>query len=81
MDFKGHHIRKIMERKYQEFVYGQEALFTWQCSGINTCAWCYEIEAKGAMPLSWFPIDHINGRCKLKPVNPDEYSEEYKRLF
>lgn len=81
VDFKGHHIRKIMERKYQEFVYGQEALFTWHCSGINTCAWCYEIEAKGAMPLSWFPIDHINGRCKLKPVNPDEYSEEYKRLF
>ena len=81
VDFKGHHISRIIERKYQEFVYGQEALFHWVCSGINTCAWCYEIEAKGAMPLSWFPIDHINGRCRLKPANPDEYSEEYKRLL
>lgn len=81
VDFKGHHIRKIIDRKYNEFVYGQEALFTWHCSGINTCAWCYSIEAMGAMPLSWFPLDHINGRCVLKPVYPDEYSEEYKRLI
>lgn len=80
VDFKGHHIRKIIERKYDEFVYGQEALFSWHCSGINTCAWCYEIEAMGAMPLSWFPLDHINGRCSLKPVYPDEYSEEYNMI-
>lgn len=80
VDFKGHHIRKVIERKYDEFVYGQEALFYWRCSGINTCAWCYEIESMGAMPLSWFPIDHINGRCVLQPVNPEEYSEEYNMI-
>ena len=80
VDFKGHHIQKIIDRKYNEFVYGQDALFTWHCTGINTCAWCYEIEAKGAMPLAWFPLDHINGRCWLEPVNPDEYSAEYMRL-
>jgi len=81
IDFKGHHIKKTIERKYDEFVYGQDALFTWHCTGINTCAWCYEIEAKGAMPLSWFPLDHINGRCWIEPVYPDEYSEEYTNLM
>ena len=80
VDYKGHHIQKIIDRKYNEFVYGQDALFTWHCTGINTCAWCYEIESKGAMPLSWFPLDHINGRCWLEPVNPDKFSDEYMRL-
>ena len=75
-----HHIEKIIERDYMLFVYGQEALFKWKCSGINTCAWCYEIEAMGAMPLSWFPVDHINGRCVLIPVKPEEYSDEYKEI-
>jgi len=81
IDFKGNHIEKIINRKYQEFIYGQEALFTWHCSGINTCNWCYSIEAKGAMPLSWFPLDHINGRCVLKPVNPDVFSDEYNDII
>lgn len=81
VDFKGNHVWKLINRKYDEFVYGQDALFTWNCSGINTCDWCYSIEAKGAMPLSWFPLDHINGRCVLKPVNPEVYSDEYKRLI
>lgn len=80
VDFKGHHIRKIIDRKYQEFVYGQDALFIWVCSGRNTCAWCYEIESMGAMPLSWFPLDHINGECVLRPVNPDSYSKEYNEI-
>lgn len=75
-----HHVEKVIERDYMIFVYGQEALFRWRCSGINTCAWCYEIEAMGAMPLSWFPVDHINGRCVLIPDNPDEYSDEYKEI-
>lgn len=77
--YKADYIQKRVNRAYQEFVYGQEALFYWVCSGINTCAWCYEIEAMGAMPLSWFPIDHINGRCELRPVFPDQYSDEYIR--
>ena len=81
IDYKGHHILKIIDRKYNEFIYGQDALFKWVCSGINTCEWCYEIEAKSPMPLSWFPVDHINGRCKLVPVNPDEYSEEYRKVI
>lgn len=78
--FKGHSIRKIIERKYDEFVYGQEALGRWVCSGVNTCAWCYEIEAMGAMPLSWFPIDHINGNCRIVMENPNVYSEEYNMI-
>lgn len=75
-----HHAKKVIEREYLSFVYGQEALFRWRCSGINTCAWCYEIEAMGAMPLSWFPVDHVNGRCVLIPDNPDEYSDEYMEI-
>lgn len=75
-----HHVEKVIEREYMTFVYGQDALFQWKVSGINTCAWCYEMEAMGAMPLSWFPVDHINGRCWLEPVNADEYSDEYKQI-
>lgn len=81
IDFKSNQIRKIINRKYQEFIYGQDALFYWVCSGRNTCAWCYTIEAKGAMPLSWFPLDHINGECVLKPVNPNEFSDEYNQII
>lgn len=80
VDFKGHHIRNLVERNYLGFVYGQEALFKWVVSGVNTCAWCYEIASMGAMPLSWFPVDHVNGHCVLVPVNPDVYSEEYNQL-
>ena len=75
-----HHAKKVIEREYLSFVYGQEALFYWRCSGINTCAWCYSIEAMGAMPLSWFPVDHINGNCVLEPANPDKFSDEYTEL-
>ena len=77
IDYKAQSIQKQIKRNYLEFVYGQEALFYWKCSGINTCAWCYEIEAMGAMPLSWFPVDHVNGRCELVPVLPDVYSDDY----
>lgn len=67
-----------VQRDFLEFVYGQEALFRWVVSGRNTCAWCYEIEAMGAMPLSWFPVDHPNGGCRLVPDKPDEYSDDYR---
>ena len=79
-DFNAQYVKKNTERDYIEFVYGQEALAKWCVTGINTCAWCYELEAMGAMPISWFPVDHPNGRCWLEPVNPDEYSEQYKRV-
>ena len=74
---KGHYLNKKTDRLYKELVYGQEALFYWICSGINTCAWCYDIEAMSPLPLSMLPIDHINGGCRQEPVFPDEYSEEY----
>lgn len=77
---KGDYLNKKADRTYKEFVYGQEALFYWICSGINTCAWCYEIEAMSPLPLSMLPIDHINGMCKQEPVFPDEYSEEYLKV-
>ena len=81
VDFKAQYARKRVERGYLEFVYGQEALFRWRVSGINTCAWCYEMEAMGAMPLSWFPVDHVNGMCWLEPVAPNEYSKEYDEMI
>lgn len=75
-----HYIDKSIDRDYMSFVYGQEALARWRVSGINTCAWCYEMEAMGEMPLSWFPVDHVNGNCWLEIVNPDGYSDEYKEI-
>lgn len=75
-----HYIEKSIERDYLSFVYGQEALARWKVSGINTCPWCYEMEAMGEMPISWFPVDHVNGRCWLEIVNPNEYSDEYKEI-
>ena len=76
-----HHATKLIERSYLSFVYGQDALFYWRVSGINTCEWCYANERMGAMPLSYWGVDHINGRCMLEPANPDEYSKEYIQLW
>lgn len=80
IDYNAQYARNRVAREYQTFVYGQEALFYWRVSGINTCAWCYELEAMGAMPLSWWPVDHPNGNCVLVPVLPDVYSDEYMEL-
>lgn len=80
IDYNAQYTRNRIERSYLEFVYGQEALFYWKVSGINTCPWCYDLESMGAMPLSWFPVDHPNGRCWLEPVLPDVYSDEYVTL-
>lgn len=80
IDYNAQYTRNRITREYQSFVYGQEALFYWRVSGRNTCAWCYEMEAMGAMPLSWFPVDHPNGHCWLVPVLPDVYSDEYVEL-
>ena len=80
IDYNAQYTRNRINREYLRFIYGQEALFYWRCTGINTCAWCYEIEAMGAMPLSWFPVDHPNGGCWLEPVLPDVYSDEYVEI-
>jgi len=77
IDYNAQYTRNRITRSYQEFVYGQEALFYWNVSGVNTCPWCYELEAMGAMPLSWWPVDHPNGNCWRTPVLPDVYSDEY----
>ena len=81
IDNNAQYTRNRVEREYLEFVYGQEALFQWVTAGRNTCAWCYEVEAMGAMPLSYFPVDHPNGHCSLKPVYPDDYSYEYQKVL
>ena len=80
IDYNAQYTRNRLTREYQTFVYGQEALFYWRVSEINTCPWCYELEAMGAMPLSWFPVDHPNGRCWLEPVLPDVYTDEYMEI-
>ena len=77
IDYNAQYTENRIARSYLEFVYGQEKLFYWRVSGVNTCPWCYDLEAMGAMPLSWFPVDHPNGNCWLEPVIPDDYSDEY----
>ena len=77
IDNNAQYVSHVIAREYLSFVYGQEKLFYWRVSGVNTCPWCYEMEAMGAMPLSWFPVDHPNGRCWLEPVIADDYSDEY----
>lgn len=76
-----HHGEKIVERKYLEFVYGEDALFDWIPSGINTCPWCYMIAESCPLPLSALPVDHINGRCSIVPHFPEKYSDEYVDLM
>lgn len=76
-----HHGEKVVERKYLEFVYGEDALFDWVPSGINTCPWCYMIADMSPLPLSQLPIDHINGRCSIVPHFADKYSDEYNDLM
>ena len=77
VDYNAQYSKNVVDRSYLEFVYGQEALFYWRVAGRNTCAWCYEMESMGAMPLSYFPVDHPNGHCWLEPVLSDVYSDEY----
>lgn len=77
IDYNAQYTRNRVNRSYLEFVYGQEKLFYWRVTGVNTCAWCYELANMGAMPLSWFPVDHPNGNCWLEPVIPDDYSDDY----
>lgn len=81
IDYNAQYGRNVVEREYLSFIYGQEALFHWNVTGVNTCPWCYEMEAMGAMPLSWFPVDHPNGGCWLTPANPDEYSDRYNEII
>lgn len=75
-----HHVGNVIERNYLEFVYGQDAPARWITAGRNTCEWCYMIEGMGIMPLSWFPVDHVNGHCHIEIVYPDQYSEVYQEL-
>ena len=76
-----HHGEKVVERKYLEFVYGEDALFDWIPSGINTCPWCYMVANSCPLPLSALPVDHINGRCSIVPHFPNKYSDDYLDLI
>lgn len=80
IDYNAQYAKNRIRREYQSFVYGQEALFYWKVTGVNTCAWCYDLADMGAMPLSWFPVDHPNGGCWLEPVLPDVFSDEYVEI-
>lgn len=76
-----HHGEKVIERKYLEFVYGEDALFDWIPSGRNTCEWCYMIADMSPLPLYMLPVDHINGACTIKPHYPERYSSDYLDLM
>lgn len=76
-----HHGEKIVERKYMEFIYGEDALFDWVTSGRNTCEWCYAVESLNPQPLSALPVDHINGGCRIVPHDPTQFSDEYNDLM
>lgn len=80
IDYKTQSINNHIDRKYKEFVYGETALFDWICSGINTCAWCYMVEAESPLPLNMLPVDHPHGRCRVEPHNPDVFSSEYLKV-
>lgn len=77
VNFNADTVSQEVDRSYLNFVYGEDALFQWVCSGRNTCAWCYMLEGLGPKPLEFFPYDHPNGNCVLEPVNPTDYSDLY----
>lgn len=80
VEFNAQFAKKLIDRTFLKFVHGDEALYDWIPSGINTCAWCYMIADRSPMPLSMLPVDHINGRCKIRLHTPDVYSDEYKKI-
>ena len=80
VDYNAQNGKKIIERIYLEFVYGEDALFDWITSGRNTCEWCYYIESLNPQPLRALPVDHVNGGCVVRPHSPLDYSDEYKKL-
>ena len=80
IDYKTQSVSKAITRKYNEFVYGEDALFEWVCSGRNTCAWCYMIESESPMPLNMLPVDHPYGECRQIPHDPNKYSDDYIKV-
>ena len=80
VDFNAQFAKKLIDRTFLKFVHGEEALYDWIPSGINTCEWCYMIADRSPMPLSMLPVDHINGRCRVRLHTPDVYSDEYKEI-
>lgn len=80
VEFNAQFAKKLIDRTFLKFVHGEEALYDWIPSGINTCPWCYMIADRSPMPLSMLPVDHINGRCKIRLHTPDVYSDEYKEI-
>ena len=80
VEFNAQFAKKLIDRTFLGFVHGEEALYDWIPSGINTCEWCYMIADRSPMPLSALPVDHINGRCRVRLHTPDVYSDEYKEI-
>lgn len=71
-------IKGGVERKFLEFVYGEDHLFYWVPSGRNTCEWCYMLADMSPLPLKAFPKDHPNGACRLVPI--EDYYDEFGGL-
>ena len=80
VEFNAQFMDKLIDRSFLEFVHGEEALYDWIPSGINTCPWCYMVADNSPMPLRMLPVDHINGRCTIRLHTPDVYSDEYKEI-
>lgn len=80
VDYNTGNTVKWVEREYLVFVYGEDALFNWICSGVNTCEWCYSVERGNPYRLSELPLDHINGHCKIVPVYPDDFTDDYLKV-
>ena len=65
------------KRNVDEFVYGSDKLYYWLTANDDkVCAWCQLQQSLPPRRLSEIPLDHINGRCELEPVDYT-YSDEY----
>lgn len=65
------------KRNTYKFVYGEDKLYRWLCvNDLKTCSWCLAQQSLPPRTLDEMPLDHINGRCELEPIDYT-YSDEY----
>lgn len=69
------------ERNVLDFVYDDSTLWVWITRmDSKVCEWCREQEAMPPRKLKDMPYDHLHGRCKKAPINP-QYTVDYLNLI
>lgn len=71
------HGKEKSKRNIYKFVYGEDKLYRWMTvNDDKVCNWCLTQQSLPPRTIDEMPLDHINGRCELEPIDYT-YSDEY----